>query len=191
MKTRKSGRISLPVLTYALDQSEHSACFNPEKEPSIPLWGLQRVCQFAPAGNKTEFWLLLRVSYLLHQLSHLKNSLLFPGTWRRKRKEFSKRSSLQKKKKEERDICHCPKFHSEKLLFIFVRIIYKIKDEEVCKIYSKNVLKLSAIDRSFVFLSLNCPGTSNVYLLHLVYLCSFTQIFYQPLHIYKFIKFTH
>jgi hypothetical protein len=31
MKTRKSGRISVSVLTYALDQGEHSACFNPEK----------------------------------------------------------------------------------------------------------------------------------------------------------------
>jgi hypothetical protein len=34
MKTRKSGRISLSVLTYALDLDELSACFNPERETS-------------------------------------------------------------------------------------------------------------------------------------------------------------
>jgi len=34
MKARKSGRISVPVLTDALDQGEHSSCFNSEKETS-------------------------------------------------------------------------------------------------------------------------------------------------------------
>jgi len=120
MKTRTRGRVYVPVLTYALDQGEHSVCFNPEKEISIHyVVPRAYVNLLLPETNRI---MASTMRKLLYQLSHSKNSLPFPVTWRRKRKEFSKRSSLQKKKRG--DICHCPKFHFEKLLLFFLRIMY-------------------------------------------------------------------
>ena len=78
MKARKSERISVPVLTYALDQGEHSACFNPEKETSTN-YVVSRVYVNLLLPEKNRI-LAPTARKLQHQLSHLKNSLLFPAT---------------------------------------------------------------------------------------------------------------